>query len=65
MMTALISRSGSLESNAHGLECVVITGCIEKKNVCFKRIHVIGMYPDGDCSEGKDGHVWMDIFMGL
>lgn len=27
-------------------------GCIEKKakkNICFKRIYVNGMYPDGDC----------------
>jgi hypothetical protein len=39
-------------------------GCIEKKtknNVCFQRIYVSGMYPDGDCFEGKEDHVWMDI----
>lgn len=40
-------------------------GCIEKKtkkNVCFKRIYVSGMYPDGcDFFEGKEDHVWMDI----
>ena len=39
-------------------------GCIEKKtkkNVCFKKICVSGMYPDGDCFEGKEDHVWMDI----
>lgn len=39
-------------------------GCIEKKtkkNICFKRIYVSGMYPDGDCFEGKEDHVWMDI----
>lgn len=40
-------------------------GCIEKKakkNICFQRIYVSGMYPD-DCSffEGKEDHVWMDI----
>lgn len=39
-------------------------GCIEKKtknNVCFQRIYVGGMYHDGDCFEGKEDHVWMDI----
>lgn len=39
-------------------------GCIEKKtkeNVCFERIMVEGMYPDGICFEGKEEHVWMDI----
>ena len=39
-------------------------GCIEKKakkNICFKRIYVSGMYPDGDCFKGKEDHVWMDI----
>lgn len=39
-------------------------GCIEKntgKNVCFQRIVVEGMYPDGDCFVGKEDHVWMDI----
>ncbi len=39
-------------------------GCIEKKakkNICFQRIYVSGMYPDGDCFEGKEDHVWMDI----
>ena len=40
-------------------------GCIEKKtkkNICFKRIYVSGMYPDGcDFFEGKEDHVWMDI----
>lgn len=38
-------------------------GCIEKKtkkNICFQRIYVGGMYPDGDCFEGKEDHVWMD-----
>ena len=39
-------------------------GCINKKtkkNICFQRIYVSGMYPDGDCFEGKEDHVWMDI----
>lgn len=40
-------------------------GCIEKKtkkNICFKRIYVSGMYPDGcDFFEGKEDHAWMDI----
>lgn len=39
-------------------------GCIEKKtknNVCFQRIEVNGMYPDGDCFAGKEEHVWMNI----
>lgn len=39
-------------------------GCIErktKKNICFKRIYVSGLFPDGDGFEGKEDHVWMDI----
>ena len=39
-------------------------GCIEKKakkNICFKRIYVSGIYPDGECFEGKEDHVWMNI----
>lgn len=39
-------------------------GCIEKKakkNICFKRIYVSGMYPDGDGFKGKEDRVWMDI----
>ena len=39
-------------------------GQIEKKNdekVCFKRIHVDGMYSDGTCFQGKEDHVWMDL----
>lgn len=37
-------------------------GCIEKKNknnICFKRIFVEGMFPDGECFDGKEDHVWM------
>ncbi len=35
--------------------------------VCFKRVCVDGMYPDGTCFEGKEDHVWMSIdgFDGL
>lgn len=39
-------------------------GCIEKKtkeNVCFERIRVEGMYPDGTCFKGKEEHVWMNV----
>ena len=39
-------------------------GCIEKKgkkNICFKRIYVSGMYSDGEGFEGKEDHVWMGI----
>lgn len=39
-------------------------GCIEKKtkkNICFQRIYVGGMCPDGDCFDEKEDHVWMDI----
>ena len=32
-----------------------------KDKVCFKRIYVDGMYPDGLCFEGKEDHVWMDL----
>ena len=37
-------------------------GQIEKKskgNICFKRIHITGMYDDGTIVEGKEEHVWM------
>lgn len=30
-----------------------------KKRVCFKRIFVSGMYPDGEMFDGKEDHVWM------
>ena len=39
-------------------------GCIERKSgdkICFQRILVEGMYPDGDCFVGREGHVWMDV----
>lgn len=31
-----------------------------KKRVCFKRIFVSGMYPDGEMFDGKEDHVWME-----
>ncbi len=45
-------------------------GQIEKRTkdkICFKRIFVEGMYPDGSCFDGKEDHVWMDTngFGGL
>lgn len=33
---------------------------ITGKAVCFKRIYVSGMYPDGSCFDGKEEHVWID-----
>ena len=30
-----------------------------KGTICFKRIYVDGMYPDGVMFEGKEDHVWM------
>lgn len=33
---------------------------ITKKAVCFKRIYVSGMYPDGICFDGKEDHVWIN-----
>lgn len=30
---------------------------ITGKAVCFKRIYVSGMYPDGTCFDGKEEHV--------
>lgn len=39
-------------------------GSIERKRkdkICFRRILVNGMYPDGVCFEGKEDHVWMNI----
>lgn len=32
-----------------------------KKQICFQRIYVSGMYPDGNYFEGKESHVWMDV----
>lgn len=31
-----------------------------KKNICFKRIFINGMYSNGDFVDGKEDHVWMD-----
>ena len=39
-------------------------GKIEKitdEFVCFQRISIEGMYPDGICSDDKEQHIWMDI----
>lgn len=33
---------------------------ITKTHVCFKRVFVSGMFPDGDMFDGKEDHVWMD-----
>ena len=30
-----------------------------KNDICFKRIFVKGMFPDGVCFDGKEEHVWM------
>ena len=38
-------------------------GQIERKSnghICFKRIYIDGMYPDGVCFSIKEDHVWMD-----
>lgn len=37
-----------------------IDRCTDSK-ICFKRIYVEGMHPDGICFEGKEDHVWMDL----
>lgn len=39
-------------------------GQIEKQTkdrVCFRRIYVEGMYPDGTCFDGKEDHVWIEL----
>lgn len=33
---------------------------VDQKHVCFKRIFISGMYPDGTICDGKEDHVWMD-----
>lgn len=33
----------------------------KKGKVIFKRIYILGGLMDGDCYEGKEDHVWMDI----
>lgn len=33
---------------------------ITKKNICFQRIFVSGMYFDGTMFDGKEDHVWME-----
>lgn len=39
-------------------------GCVEKvseKHICFQRIYISGMYPDGTCFDDKEQHVWMEL----
>lgn len=39
-------------------------GQIERINdefVCFQRISIEGMYPDGICSDDREQHIWMDL----
>lgn len=40
---------------------------INEKHICFKRIFISGIYPDGEMYDDKEDHVWMDIvgFEGL
>ncbi len=33
---------------------------IKAKHICFKRIFISGMYPDGVMFDDKEDHVWMD-----
>lgn len=33
---------------------------IKTKHICFKRIFISGMYPDGVMFDGKEDHVWME-----
>ena len=33
---------------------------INRSKVCFKRIYISGMYPDGTMFDGREDHVWMD-----
>lgn len=54
---------GSFEKCFHNIP-LGFKGCIEKKSgdkICFQRILVEGMYPDGECFVGREGHVWMDV----
>lgn len=48
---------------ANGLFNYLFKGQIEKvnaKHVCFKRIFISGMYPDGVMFDDKEDHVWME-----
>lgn len=38
---------------------------ITKAAVCFKRIYVSGMYDDGICFDGKEGHVWKSVLISF
>ena len=33
---------------------------VKSKHICFKRIFISGMYPDGVMFDDKEDHVWMD-----
>lgn len=33
---------------------------INKSKICFERVYVSGMFPDGEMFDGKEDHVWMD-----
>lgn len=33
---------------------------ITSDKICFKRIYIKGMFPDGEMFDGKEDHVWMD-----
>ena len=33
---------------------------ITKSNICFNRIYISGMFPDGTMFDGKEEHVWMN-----
>ena len=54
-------RSGFVNGIFHYL--LEFKGQIERVNaryICFKRIFISGMYPDGEMFEGTEDHVWMD-----
>lgn len=42
------------------LECKGQIEKVKSKHICFKRIFISGMYPDGEMFDGKEDHVWMD-----
>lgn len=54
-------RSGFANGIFHYL--LELKGQIEKVNaryICFKRVFISGMYPDGEMFEDTEDHVWMD-----
>lgn len=40
---------------------------VSKDHICFQKIYISGMYPDGTCFDDKEQHVWMELtgFEGL